>query len=319
MIAKDKLINKVITVNGIVNPDTLGIVLPHEHLIVQGWDHKEINYFNSAFMELTQFVENDGKTIVDVTSIGQERDVVFIKKLAEHTGFQLIVGTGFYKEAWLPAEIRSMQIEGLSELMTKEITEGIESTNIQAGIIGEIGISRKITEFEEKVLEASAKTQKSTGVAISLHFDIGTSLSEYIQAIEILKNARANLSKVIIGHLIPRPDNLDIFLEIAKYGCFLEFDLFGQEKRLHMKDLIQTDVDVQSSSIRGFIHFGLLNQILISQNVNHIDLMTVNSGMGYGHILANVIPKMNDQGVTAEEIQTIMVENTKRALTIEEA
>ena len=305
---------KVMTINGLVSPNELGVVLPHEHLIIEGWDPGERNYLNSAFMEIVHFTKNGGKTIVDVTSIGMKRDIPFIKRLADHANLQVIVGTGFYKGAWLPSKYRSMNVDELSNLMIGEIIDGIEKTGVHAGIIGEIGISRPITKLEEKILQASAIAQKCTGAAISLHFEIGTELEEYIHAIELLSKEKANLTKVIIGHLIPRPDNLQSYLEISKNGCWLEFDLFGQERRLLMKDLIQTDVDVQISSIRGFIDNGLINQLLISQNVNHIDLMTVNSGDGYAHILKNVVPRFIDYGVNEEEINTIMKENPKRIL-----
>ena len=48
----------------------------------------------------------------------------------------------------------------------------------------------------------------------------------------------------------------------------------------------------RTSSIKGFLDNGLLPNMLISQNVNHVDLLTVNGGDGYVHLLKNVAPKI---------------------------
>ena len=77
-------------------------------------------------------------------------------------------------------------------------------------------------------------------------------------------------------------------------------------------DLINTHPDVQISSVKGFIDNGLLERILISQNVCHILHMTVNGGYGYAHILNAVVPKLKGYGITDKEIHTIMVDNPKR-------
>ena len=38
-------------------------------------------------------------------------------------------------------------------------------------------------------------------------------------------------------------------------------------------------------------------------------------GMGYTHILKNVVPMMKKSGLSEQQIQTILVENPRRALT----
>lgn len=305
---------QVITTQGPTSPNSLGIVLPHEHLILQGWDHSERNYFNSAYMELVHFTSNAGKTIVDLSSIGMKRDVVFVDRLAKHAGIQLIVGTGFYKQAWMPKEIFKLGEEELANLMEKEIIEGVDHSSIHAGVIGELGISRPITAFEEKVLRAAAMAQKATGAAIFIHFDIGSLVADYLHVLNILKQAKTNLEKVVVCHLISSPRYLELVLDLSKCGCMLEFDLFGQYLRNYMREMIRTNEDVQLSSIRGFVGKGLLKQILVSQNVNHIDLMTVNGGEGYGYLVKKGKQRFIDYGVKEEDIQTIMVENPKKLL-----
>jgi phosphotriesterase-related protein len=292
----------------------MGITLPHEHLFVQGWHYKELNYFNSTFMELEQYKAAGGKTIVDLTNIGRERDPAFVKRLAHKSGIHVIMGTGFYKEAWLPPEILTMSSDQITRTIIKEIDEGIDDTAICAGIIGEIGISSQITAVEERILVATANAQQATGAAIVLHFEIGAQGAEYHHVLDILEAKGIDLDRVAISHLVPRPDNFELIKELTDRGCYASFDLFGQEKWPLADSLINTHPEVQVSTIKGLVDFGMLERILISQNVCHILHFTVNGGMGYAHILKNVVPRFKEYGITDQEIGTMMVENPSKLM-----
>ncbi len=304
--------SKVMTVHGLIPAEEMGITLPHEHLSVQEWDCKTPNYFNSAFMELVQYREAGGKTLVEMSNAYIRRDPLFIKKLASKAGVQVVMSTGYFKDAWLPSEVHAMSVEEMAQILVKEIVEGVEDTGIHAGVIGEIGVSRPITRTEEKTLAASASAQQETGAAINVHFDIDMDASEYNYAMDILESEGADLNRVVIDHLVPRPDNLDLYRQLASRGCYIEFDLFGHERWPLVNDLVHTDPEVQISSVKGFIDNGLLERILLSHDVCHFTLMTVNGGFGYAHILKNVVPKFKEYGITDEEIRTMMVDNPKR-------
>jgi phosphotriesterase-related protein len=305
---------KVMTVEGLIPMEEMGITLPHEHFMVQGWDHRERNYFNSAFMELIKYPKLGGTTIVELTNIGRDRDPMFLKKIAFKTGIKVIMGSGFYRDAWLPSEIHNMSVNELSQVMIQDIVNGVGDTGICAGVIGEIGVSDPITPTEEKVLAASAKSQNKTGVAINVHFEIGLEEKGYNHAINFLESEGADINRVVISHLVPRPDNFELYNKLANKGCYLEFDLFGQESWPLMSELVNTNPEVQLASIKGFIDNGLLNKILISQNVNHILHMTVNGGFGYIYILKYGIPKFISYGISDEEIKAMMVDNPKELL-----
>jgi phosphotriesterase-related protein len=148
--------------------------------------------------------------------------------------------------------------------MIADITE-LWNTGIHAGVIGEIGVSSPMSTTEAKALSAAAHAQQATGAGISLHFDVHTGLSQYLAALDLLESEGADLRRVAVGHMISRPDKLEIVQQIARRGCWIEFDLFGQERSLLMEDLMRTHPDVQASSIKGFIDHGLLDHILLSK------------------------------------------------------
>ena len=51
----------------------------------------------------------------------------------------------------------------MTDMMVKEICEGVEGTGVKCGVIGEVGVSWPMTDFEKKSLKASALAQQQTG------------------------------------------------------------------------------------------------------------------------------------------------------------
>jgi phosphotriesterase-related protein len=196
--------------------------------------------------------------------------------------------------------------------MVKEIVEGADGTDIRAGIIGEIGVSRPITSAEERGLRAAARAQCETGAAISVHFEIGSQPDEYQHVLDVLQSEGADLNRVALGHFICRPDEVSLCRELVARGAYVEFDLFGQEQRPKMPDLMQTPPEVQIASLRWFLIAGLLDRVLISQNICHPKCLRLNRGYGYAHILRNLVPRFRAYGVTDEQVHAIMVENPRR-------
>jgi phosphotriesterase-related protein len=306
----------VYTVDGPIPACDLGMTLPHEHLAVEGWDHTAVNYANSAFMELVKTRDAGCRTVVDASSIGLPRDPAFDKQLAGHVGIQVVMGTGFFKAGWLPPQVSKLPIEGLEALLLREINEGIGGSGIKAGVIGEIGVSRRMMPIEEKALAAAARAQRRTGYGLMVRLDVGSTRGEFERVLDVLRRENADLSRVAIGHLVARPDNLETCKWLAAAGCFLLFDLFGQDRRQLMDDLMATHPDVQVSSIKGYLWNGLAYHILLSQSVRHVELMTVNGGEGYAYLPRQVLPGLRGFGVSEAEIRTMTVDNPRRFLAV---
>ena len=51
----------------------------------------------------------------------------------------------------------------LCNVMVREVCEGVEGTGVRCGVIGEVGVSHPMTDFEKRSLQAAAKAQKITG------------------------------------------------------------------------------------------------------------------------------------------------------------
>ena len=67
-------------------------------------------------------------------------------------------------------------------------------------------------------------------------------------------------------------------------------------------------------TLKEQIRRGNLERIMISQDVCFKICLTKWGGHGYAHILENIVPRLRQEGITEEQIRTILVENPKRFL-----
>ena len=75
---------------------------------------------DSVIKELNEYKELGGSTIVDPTNIGIGRKPEIIKKIAEETDLNIILGSGFYLEPTHPDYVKKMNEEDISQLIQEE-------------------------------------------------------------------------------------------------------------------------------------------------------------------------------------------------------
>src|SRR4030095_13015279 len=111
-----------------------------------------------------------GKSLVDCTNIGLGRNPLALRRIAEATNVNIIMGSGWYRERVYPDYIKELGPDQLADIIVRDITEGADGTDVRAGMIGEIGTERHwITPAQERVFRAAARAQKRTGVSIWTH------------------------------------------------------------------------------------------------------------------------------------------------------
>jgi phosphotriesterase-related protein len=343
---------KAQTVLGIIDGRNLGITLPHEHLLIHGkalfrepsdvaqkaYAYESVTLSNLSWLryhpfenldnlqlldedvaarEVALFKKAGGNTIVDVTTIGLGRDPKALERISTITGINVMMGTGYYFEPSLDSSVLSMEEAEIADLMMQEIICGIENTEIKAGIIGEIGCSWPLTDFEKEVLRAAATVQKHTGLAISIH--PGRSSKAPFEIIRVLEKAGAEINKVAICHIDGRIRNGQQLRELIRTGCYVEYDLWGWEgyfpSYLSSDGFLDLPNDAQRiQELLGLISEGYINQILISHDVNCKSKLVSYGGWGYAHILDHAVPSMFERGITREQVVVIMRDNPRRFL-----
>ena len=350
---QEELTGKVQTVLGIIDADSLGVTLPHEHLLIdmtarfvepseaseKRLAHQPVSLENLSWIQLHYLNHADdlkladeklaikevllykwagGDTIVELTSIGIARDPLGLARIARATGLNVIMGAGYHLGLTHPPELATKTEEEITEEIVRDIMVGVGDTGVRAGIIGEIGCSIPLEDSERKVLRASAAAQQRTGAALNIHPSKRDDL--VLEIIKILGDAGADLSRTVISHIGLFCFSQATLRKIADAGCYLEYDAFGHAIVLRSSAWSEGRLlDLRSEAdcideIKCLIDEGYLNHILISQDVCVKHNYVTYGGSGYAHILRNVVPWMRLGGISDEQIHTMMVESPKRVL-----
>jgi phosphotriesterase-related protein len=326
------------TVSGPVPANMLGHILPHEHIIMKFPDYQttspiypeiskekvsvvildkirrdiwscvdncQLDEKDVAVEDLLSFKKNGGGTIVDATTLGLGRNIPAIKEISEKSGVNIIVGTGYYVGITHPRELIYLSEKDIEERMLKEVQEEIEDTGVRAGMVGEIGTSALVTPQEEKVLRASLRVHVKTGLPVSIHQFGGVGLK---QIHSIVKEEEVETCHVILCHMCMRCSQEERAWA-ADQGYCVEIDGFGNEFHVNPRvEKIIYDKD-RVGMVRNLIERGFLKQVLISQDTAFKIMLKKYGGKGYEHVILNVGPLMLQNGITSDQIQTLLYQN----------
>ena len=308
---------RVMTVSGPIPPENLGFTLPHEHTgislwhIANRWDYWELTPDDDLIIEeLRDYRRRGGGTLVDLTPPGVGRDPDRLRRLASASGVHIVMGTGWYREAYYPAEalIERRSVDDLAAEMILELEVGVGAGGIRPGIIGEIGTDKPwVSPREERVHRAAARAAKQTGMAITTH---GVQSAVGLAQLRIFTEEGVDPARVVIGHADSYHD-LDFYLSVIAAGANLQFDFlghrFGTEEALEPR-LVETIVELLE---RGFA-----DQLLLSQDVCHNRQLKANGGFGYVYLQQHFLPTLRTAAVGEGEIRQMTIENPARILTI---
>lgn len=339
--------SKIMTVLGEVDSEELGIVLPHEHLLwdmassrnkepKELWQRERMRQaitlenlghvlyhtydyidnliqtdINVAIEEVMKFKMAGGKTICEQSTRSMGRDPKAFYEIALATGLNIVISSGkFVAKSW-DEEEKNMAKEAIRSEIVSEFENGIDGTGIKPGII-KIGVSDINNVIEIKNLEATVLAQKQLDCPVSIHPPLWEKKAKNI--IDILKNNGANINKIAIDHCDPTLEDYEYHDYIAKQGAFIEYDHIGMHLMSSKGWFLKQDDNDRIRAIKKQIDMGNLNKILISQDISFKVRLTKWGGFGYSHILDNIVPRLKQEGISDEEINTILIENPKKFL-----
>jgi len=300
----------------------------------RNYDNALLTDEGTALSELDLFHRAGGTTIVDVTTVGIGRDPIALARVARASGVNVVMSTGYYVD---PTHPPSVAAAGEDELVTRMVTEIREGailerpsapghdvtrsdvqTDVRAGVI-KIGCSYPLTAGEKKVIRAGAEAQRQTGAAITFH--VGRHNESAHEIIGVLQEAGADMEHTILGHLELRIERLETLDEVARSGCFLEFDMFGHESSYFPNANRDMPSDAQRLDLLEHIkELGLLDRLLVSHDICNKHRLSRYGGHGYAYIPECVAPRMRaERGFTEDEVRTILVSNPARAFAFKAA
>jgi predicted metal-dependent phosphotriesterase family hydrolase len=304
------------TVRGPIQPDQLGVTLPHEHLYDQIWEIPGRNDYAGQLEdddllcdEVLAFKKLGGQSIVECTVLGIGRSPEMLVRMSERTGVHIVMGCGWYREPYYPAGdlIDRRPVEDLAREIIAEINEGVSGTGIRPGIIGEVGTDKSwVSAQEERVHRAAARAHLATGLALTTH-SIGKPVG--LTELDIFEDEGVDPRRVIIGHC-DHPFCLfaDYHLELLKRGANVQFDTLGNKT----PELDERAFQILLKHLDG----GYTDQLFLSQDVCKIQHLRCLGGNGFTYVLETFLSKLRKAGVPEALLTKMTVENPKRILTI---
>ncbi len=350
---KGVIIMGIMSVRGMISADELGTVSPHEHVFIDlssFFTDKKVRRCDDAardkvsmdklgilandpyalkdnliiddesvqLTELEYFKAAGGSTVVDATTEGIVRRPRELYRLSEATGINIVMGTGWYVRDSHTDFVRGATEEELVEYMLRDIREGVDGTEIKAGVIGEIGVSEYFDENEHKVLRASGIAASETGYPVLVHINPWT--THGIEAADILTGLGVAPEKITICH-VDVENRRDYIHSLLSRGVFVEFDNFGKEyyvpkssRRLGYGPFVNDKDRVKL--VCELIKEGYLNQILLCCDVCLKSLLCSYGGQGYAHVLENIVPRLYEEGLTPDEVSVMLKSNPARFLDV---
>ncbi|HZJ85865.1 MAG TPA: hypothetical protein VFC83_01970 [Erysipelotrichaceae bacterium] len=285
-----------------------GYTYMHEHTTIdlsriKNDKDTNLNCFDETVNEYKKLYDLGVRNILDLTTIGMERNIDYVKKVAQESGINILLSTGFYKEPFLPDYVSEKSVEDLAQIMIDEITVGISDTEVKACCIGEIGTSLKeMTSLEKKIFDASVLAAKETGVFISTHTTLGKLGLEQAQ---YFLDQGLDPSQVIIGHQ-DLCEDLDQIINIINLGFTVGFDTIGKnnyfpdEKRAEFIKVLQ-DKD-------------LISNVVLSMDITRKSNLEYMGGIGYSYLIESFLPLLKSKGVSEESIEKMLITNPQRFL-----
>lgn len=309
------------TILGNVEPTALGQTLIHEHLSVD-WGEmlgrpKILDFEYHAMRDKMVSALNDAHELgigamVECTPIGCGRYVDLFEDVARHTKVKIICSTGFFHESWCPMHpiARAFDVEGMTDLFVREITEGMGSTLLTAGIIKCATGEGRVSAKEEEVLRAAARAHRETGCPIITHTTGGLGNEQ----LDIFESEDVWPAEIIISHVGCEKDNWLSYSEsLLQRGANVSFDRIGEPSFGGDEHWIAL---IQNAIAKGYIH-----QIMFSHDagvVVHGYNEIVNPGVelsgDFTYISRVFIPKLKAAGVTDNQLRVMLEENPRRVL-----
>lgn len=316
------MMKTVETVTGPIPVTQLGKTLIHEHFIF-GYPGYQgdvtLGPFNEeealeAAIDVARLMQSYGvQTVVDPTPNECGRNPLFLKKVSEATGLQIICATGYYYEGeGAPPYFKMRQglgsaEEEIYEMFKTEINEGIAGTGIKPGIIKLASSKDEISEYEKMFFRAAARIQRETGIIILTHTQEGTMGPEQAR---MLIEQGADPSKIIIGHMCGNT-NSTYHKEVLDQGVRIGFDRFG------IQVLVGAPFDQERvATLIALIDEGYEDQILLAHDSVNIwlgrppvmdeQVTQIMENWHPAHIFENILPTLRENGITENQIDKML-------------
>lgn len=300
------------TVAGPIKGSELGFTYMHEHVVMNSpevhtnWPHA---FDRAAVLALAIEEMRAAKalgvgTIVDMTPADFHREPELVHEASLAAGIHVVHATGGY---WMTSPFfRAAEVESLVELFRYDIEQGMNGSDVRAGILKVATDRDGVTEQNERLLRAAARTQLATGVPINTH----TNMAQHtgLEQLRVFAEEGVDPAKVVIGHSNDA-DDVPYLEQLIERGCWVSMDRFGLDRTFGEEERI--DLLVRMCE-RGYAE-----RITLSHD-RPLAINWMRGGMpdlphwNWRTIPTRILPEARRRGVSEEQIGLMTVENPRR-------
>lgn len=304
----------IMTVNGPLPVNEMGISLTHEHILVDfigadsisdnRWDDSKV--IARALPFLKQIRELGCRTLVECTPEYIGRDPLLLKSLSDSSGLNILTNTGYYGASdnkFIPRHAYTESADQLAQRWINESVEGINGTGVRPGFI-KIGVAGgNLSELHRKLMTAAARTHLKTGLTIASH--TGPAVPAFEQ-LEILMDEGVSPEAFIWVHAQSEKD-LNNHVRAARMGAWIGLD-----------GLTDNNLPDYIIMIKNLKVNDMLDKILLSHDAGWYRPGEENGGefRGYSTLFEKLIPLLREEKFSDQEINQLLIINPSKAFEI---
>ncbi|MEU3526715.1 phosphotriesterase [Streptomyces sp. NPDC038707] len=295
---------RVRTVLGDIPPGDLGVCDAHDHLFLRSprLSGQELDDVSAARAELAAFRAAGGAAVAQWTPYGMGRRAADLPALSRATGVRIVCATGLHQAAHYDPEVLDGLSGGrLARLFVTELTEGIGTTGVRAGLIKVAGGFHGLDAHARRTMKAAAEAHHATGAPIAVHLELGTGALDVVDL--LCGESGVPGERVILGHLNRFPDPV-VHREAAAAGCWLAFD--GPSRAHHGTDWRMPE------AVRALAEAGFGNRLLLGGDTVTAGARSVDGGPGMPYLLRRVRGRLA-AAVGAQLVERILTEHPGQA------
>jgi phosphotriesterase-related protein len=308
------------SVLGPLDASKLGFTLTHEHIadgpdFLKKWPKAwggRTEFTAKAVDQLKSVRAGGVSTIVDLTTYDVGRDIRFLQEVSQKSGIHMVAATG--KRLFPPDNMDARSMEELAEFFVREIRQGIDGTDIKAGVIKVATLGHDVTILEDRALRAAARASKSTGLPIETHTRASMRGGE-TQA-GIFEAEGVDPARVSLGHSDDSGD-LDYYLGLVRRGYTLGMDHVHRGFDPNSKPPFER----RAQCIKLLVDAGFSGKVFLSQDAEFGGSLLPEEARGWREkidppdgmlfVTRKLIPHLERIGVSERAIHAITVENPR--------
>ena len=126
-----------------------------------------------------------------------------------------------------------------------------------------------------------------------------------MEQLALLREEGVSSDRVVVSHLGDRV-GIHWWLPIAATGAYLNIDNLAFVGGY-------APLEVRADNVAAFCAEGLVDQVMLSNDICLLDQLAQYGGPGYDNVIVNFLPLLRARGVTEAQIHRMTVENPARA------